>query len=391
MTIINSSKQSLSLRKVVFHNHKAGLPAYGSTECKTFPAKASGILYFILKYGSGGCDGFTPSSLLISCYRKPYNQLILFLTIRFIIAMVIKNVYSCQSFFFQLYCQYYFWERENDMASKKKLYACLILAFLVLLAALVVKNQNRSEQQLKVAPFSATETAISGTGISEPVTQPAVNSDTVKTDRKSTEPPRSTAKSTENAQKNGKTDSEKKTTVQQTQTPSADKNRTSKKTKAKTPAEKKSKKAAAVTASPAPSSDDRSQVSTPAPTKDTRIHFTIQCKKILDRKDLWKDGIEQVIPKNGIFFDGMLDFEQGSTVYDLLKKICKEQNIPLDSKYTPIYATYYVQGIGNLYEFDCGSESGWKYMVNGELPGVGSSAYLLEAGDQVVFYYDYTL
>lgn len=277
------------------------------------------------------------------------------------------------------------------MASKKKLYACLILAFFVLLAALVVKNQNRSEQQLKVAPFSVTETAISGTGISEPVTQPAVNSDTVKTDWKSTEPPRSTAKSAENVQKNGKTDSEKKTTVQQTQTPSADKSKASKKTKAKTPAEKKSKKAAAVTASPVPSSDDRSQASTPAPTKDTRIHFTIQCKKILDRKDLWKDGIEQVIPKNGVFFDGMLDFEQGSTVYDLLKKICNKQNIPLDSKYTPIYATYYVQGIGNLYEFDCGSESGWKYMVNGELPGVGSSAYLLEAGDQVVFFYDYTL
>ena len=30
-------------------------------------------------------------------------------------------------------------------------------------------------------------------------------------------------------------------------------------------------------------------------------------------------------------------------------------------------------------------------MVNGELPGVGSSAYRLEAGDQVVFFYDYTL
>ena len=119
MTIINSSKQSLSLRKVVFHNHKAGLPAYGSTECKTFPAKASGILYFILKYGSGGCDGFTPSSLLISCYRKPYNQLILFLTIRFIIAMVMKNVYSCQSFFFQLYCQYYFGKERMTWHQKR--------------------------------------------------------------------------------------------------------------------------------------------------------------------------------------------------------------------------------------------------------------------------------
>lgn len=277
------------------------------------------------------------------------------------------------------------------MASKKKLYVCLILAFFVLLAVLVVKNKNRSDQPLNVSLFTATETAISGNGISESVTQPSEYTDTVKPDQKTTEPPLSTAKSAENAQKNGKTDSENKTTVQQTKTPSAEKNKASKKTKVNNSAEKKSQKAVAVTASPVPSSDDSSHASTPAPTKNTQIHFTIQCKKILDHKELWKDGIEQVVPKNGIFFDDMVDFEQGSTVYDLLKKICKEQNIPLDSKYTPIYATYYVQGIGNLYEFDCGSESGWKYMVNGEVPGVGSSAYVLAAGDQVVVFYDYTL
>ena len=33
-----------------------------------------------------------------------------------------------------------------------------------------------------------------------------------------------------------------------------------------------------------------------------------------------------------------------------------------------MYNSYYVEGIGNLYEFDCGSESGWMYKVNGWFP-----------------------
>lgn len=131
--------------------------------------------------------------------------------------------------------------------------------------------------------------------------------------------------------------------------------------------------------------------STPAETPEKKVRLTIQCTGILDHRELWKDGIEEVVPDDGIFFSGDCNFIEGNTVYDILKKICREENIALDSQYTPIYGTYYIQGIGNLYEFDCGSESGWKYTVNGIMPGEGCSSYKPDNGDNIVFYYDYQL
>ena len=49
-------------------------------------------------------------------------------------------------------------------------------------------------------------------------------------------------------------------------------------------------------------------------------------------------------------------FTTGDTVFDILKKICGEKNIQLSSKYTPLYKSYYVEGINQLYEFDCGKK-----------------------------------
>ncbi|MBO6108585.1 MAG: DUF4430 domain-containing protein [Eubacterium sp.] len=142
------------------------------------------------------------------------------------------------------------------------------------------------------------------------------------------------------------------------------------------------------TKSPKPAPDATfSPTKEPADKKDI-YYFTIECKKITDRPDLWRDGLENVIPENGVFFSGKLEYQKGLTVYDALKKICDDNNILLDSRYTPIYETYYVSGIGNLYEFDCGSESGWKYSVDGIVPGVGCSRYEIAKGDRIVFFYD---
>ena len=130
--------------------------------------------------------------------------------------------------------------------------------------------------------------------------------------------------------------------------------------------------------------------STPAVEKEKKhtCSFTIECRLILDRKDLWRDGLEEVVPGDGVFFSDKVRYKKGQSVYDILKKICDKNDILLDADYTPLYDTYYVRGIGNLYEFDCGSESGWKYKVNGVLPGVGSSLYEIKDDDEIVFFYD---
>ena len=46
-----------------------------------------------------------------------------------------------------------------------------------------------------------------------------------------------------------------------------------------------------------------------------------------------------------------------------------------------------MEGIDNLYEFDCGQQSGWLYRVNGYSPGYSSSQYVLSDGDQVEWLY----
>ena len=119
--------------------------------------------------------------------------------------------------------------------------------------------------------------------------------------------------------------------------------------------------------------------------------FAIECTRILDRTELWRDGLGEVIPSDGYFYCGTREWRRGESVYDALAEICEENDILLDSRFTPLYNTYYVSGIGNLYEFDCGSESGWKYSVNGVLPGVGSSLCTIKKGDSVIFFYDFEI
>ncbi len=121
------------------------------------------------------------------------------------------------------------------------------------------------------------------------------------------------------------------------------------------------------------------------------VSITISCRAILSHRDLWKSGLETVVPVDGIFYDGRYPWREGLTVYDVLRAVCDAEDIALDSQFTPIYGTYYIRGIGNLYEFDCGSESGWKYSVNSDMPGVGCSGFTLEAGDRIEFFYDYKI
>ena len=59
----------------------------------------------------------------------------------------------------------------------------------------------------------------------------------------------------------------------------------------------------------------------------------------------------------------------------------------MEATFTPGYGSSYVEGIANLYEFDCGEQSGWLYLVNGWSPNYTSDCYLLSDGDAVTWYY----
>ena len=116
--------------------------------------------------------------------------------------------------------------------------------------------------------------------------------------------------------------------------------------------------------------------------------ITILCDTILDNMDNLDDGKEAYVPANGtILAASSVEFEEGETVFDVLNRVCEYAGIQLEYSWTPMYNSYYIEGINNLYEFDCGNESGWMYKVNGWFPNYGCSSYSLEDGDNIVWCY----
>ena len=65
----------------------------------------------------------------------------------------------------------------------------------------------------------------------------------------------------------------------------------------------------------------------------------------------------------------------------------KEKGIHMEASWTPVYNSAYVEGIHNLYEFDCGALSGWMYAVDGWYPNYGCSRYQLKDGEKVEWRY----
>lgn len=131
---------------------------------------------------------------------------------------------------------------------------------------------------------------------------------------------------------------------------------------------------------------------TPKPDKpikkyDNTCTFVIECKTILDNKDKLKKGLEKYIPDDAVIFSGTVGFDSGESVYDILRRICDENSIQMEASYTPAFSSYYVEGINNLYEFDCGQGSGWMYSVNGVFPNYGCSSYKPANNDKIAFRY----
>ena len=122
--------------------------------------------------------------------------------------------------------------------------------------------------------------------------------------------------------------------------------------------------------------------------KEYTCTFSIECSTILNNlADLDPDKRE-LIPSNGIILaPTKVTFYEGESVFDLLQRVCKEKEIHLESSWAPVYNSAYIEGIHNLYEFDCGELSGWMYRVNGWYPNYGCSRYQLVDGETVEFRY----
>ena len=74
-------------------------------------------------------------------------------------------------------------------------------------------------------------------------------------------------------------------------------------------------------------------------------------------------------------------------VFDVLSRVLREKQLHFEYVDARAYGSAYIEGIGNLYEFDCGDQSGWLFFVNGISPGLGCTAYAVENGDEILFAY----
>lgn len=114
----------------------------------------------------------------------------------------------------------------------------------------------------------------------------------------------------------------------------------------------------------------------------------IRCDTLLKNLDKLSSGKAELVPEDGILLEKTtVSFESGDSVFDVLRRCLREQNVHFEYVDAKAYGSIYIEGIGNLYEFDCGEQSGWLYFVNGISPGLGCSGYTVANGDEIVFAY----
>ena len=122
--------------------------------------------------------------------------------------------------------------------------------------------------------------------------------------------------------------------------------------------------------------------------KELTCTLSVRCDTILDNmSDFDKDKAE-ILPNNGIILkETEVVFYEGETVFNLLRREMKKNKIHMEFNEVPMYGSAYIEGIANIYEFDCGELSGWMYKVNDWFPNYGCSRYKLKEHDKVEWIY----
>ena len=122
--------------------------------------------------------------------------------------------------------------------------------------------------------------------------------------------------------------------------------------------------------------------------KELTCTLSVRCDTILDNMDELDKEKAEIVPSDGIIYaEKEVVFYEGESVFNLLFREMKQNKIHMEFVDTPIYNSAYIEGIANIYEFDCGELSGWMYKVNGWFPNYGCSRYELKDGDVVEWIY----
>ena len=100
------------------------------------------------------------------------------------------------------------------------------------------------------------------------------------------------------------------------------------------------------------------------------------------------EGKEKLIPSDGVIYaTRKVTFYEGESVFDVLLRETKNNRVHMEYSFNPLFNSNYIEAINNLYEFDCGQNSGWMYNVNGWYPNYGCSRYIVQEGDEIQWNY----
>jgi hypothetical protein len=123
-----------------------------------------------------------------------------------------------------------------------------------------------------------------------------------------------------------------------------------------------------------------------APAASNTISCTVfvSCSNISNNIDKIDSSKRGLVPGDGVLLPKTtVQLAPGSTAFDALLAATRQRGVHMEYTGSAAAKTVYVEGIGNIYQFDCGSLSGWLYSVNGSYQGVGMSTNSLSNGDAV--------
>ena len=114
-------------------------------------------------------------------------------------------------------------------------------------------------------------------------------------------------------------------------------------------------------------------------------YVSITCKTAIESGEL-SEAMVKILPEDGVVLESFeLEYEEGATVYDVFAETVRENKIHME--YTGTKTVPYIEGVANLYEFDCVPLSGWMYQVNGWFPSFSMGQYEIERGDHIEIIY----
>ena len=71
---------------------------------------------------------------------------------------------------------------------------------------------------------------------------------------------------------------------------------------------------------------------------DATCTISISCATILDNMDACDPDKREQVPQDGVILAPVeVGFQTGENVFDVLQRVCRENRIQMESKWTPLY------------------------------------------------------